>query len=119
MENEKIYGMDFYKIYQLLLNKALRKGRTKEETDEVIRWLTGYSQTQLDRMCEQQLTYAEFFQQAPALDEKRDLVRGVVCGVRVENIEDPLMRSIRCLDKLVDELSRGKRMDKILNRGRL
>lgn len=116
MDNEKIYGMDFAKIYQLLLNKALKKGRTKEETDEVIRWLTGYSQKQLDQMLKQQLTYARFFHQAPLLDEKRELVRGVVCGVRVENIEDPLMRAIRCLDKLVDELAKGKSMDKILNR---
>lgn len=116
MDNEKIFEMDFAKVYRLLLNKAEKKNRTKQEVDTVTCWLTGYEQEQLDEMMGRSLTYAEFFQNAPALQEKRELVKGVVCGVRVEAVEDPLMRSIRCLDKLVDELAKGKSMDKILNR---
>ncbi len=116
MSSEKIFGMDVSKVYQLLINKAVKKGRTREEVDEVTCWLTGYSRENLDEMLGGSLTYAQFFQNAPALNEKMELVKGVVCGVRVESIEDPLMRAIRCLDKLVDELAKGKSMDKILNR---
>lgn len=116
MSNEKVYQMDFAKIYQLLVDKAVRKGRTKEEVDEIIRWLTGYSQEELDKMQKKSLAYKDFFQNAPHLNEKRNLIKGVVCGVRVENIEEPLMREIRYLDKLIDELVKGKSMDKILRK---
>lgn len=114
MENNKIYGMAFSKIYPLLVNKALKKGRTKEEVDQVICWLTGYAPEDLEEMLEKTVTYAEFFQNAPEMNEKRYLIKGVVCGVKVENIEEPLMREIRYLDKLVDELAKGKAMEKIL-----
>ena len=113
-KNEKVYGMDFAKVYQLLVDKAVRKGRTREEVDEVTKWLTGYSQQQLDEMNGKQVSYGAFFQNAPQMNEKRVLIKGVVCGVRVENVEEPLMQEIRRLDKLVDELAKGKAMDKIL-----
>lgn len=116
MSNEKIYQMDFSKVYQLLIDKAVKKGRTKDEVDEVTCWLTGYSRQELEQMFDGTLTYGDFFQNAPELEKKRDLVKGVVCGVRVEQIEEPLMRSIRCLDKLVDELAKGKAMDRILRK---
>ncbi len=116
MTNEKVYQMDFSKIYHLLADKAMKKGRTKEEVDTVIRWLTGYSQSQLEELIEKSMPYGEFFQKAPQLNENRLLIKGVVCGVRVENVEEPLMREIRCLDKLIDELARGKSMDKILRK---
>lgn len=116
MSNEKIYQMDFSKVYQLLIDKAVKKGRTKDEVDEVTCWLTGYSRQELEQMFGGTLTYGDFFQNAPELEKKRDLVKGVVCGVRVEQIEEPLMRSIRCLDKLVDELAKGKAMDRILRK---
>ena len=114
MENNKVYGMDFTKIYQLLLNKAMKKGRTKEEADEVIRWLTGYSQAELESMQGQNISYGDFFRNAPKPNENRHLIKGEVCGVRVENLEDPLLREIRYLDKLVDELARGWPMERIL-----
>ena len=108
--------MEFPKVYQLLVNKALKKGRTKEEVDEVIRWLTGYGQAELEGMLENPVSYGDFFQNAPRPNENRCLIKGVVCGVRVEDIEEPLMREIRYLDKLVDELAKGKTMDKILRK---
>ena len=119
MDNEKVYQMEFAKIYQLLVNKALRKGRTKEEVDKIIRWLTGYSQEALESMAESTASclYKEFFQNAPQMNEKRILVKGVVCGVRAEDIEEPLMQEIRRLDKMVDELAKGKAMEKILRIG--
>lgn len=116
MGNEKVYQMDFSKVYRLLVDKAERKGRTREEVDEVIRWLTGYGQTELEGMLERPVPYGDFFRNAPELNENRRLIKGVVCGVRVEDIEEPLMREIRYLDKLIDELARGKAMDKILRR---
>ena len=116
MENEKIYQMDFSKVYHLLVSKAERKGRTRQEVDEVIRWLTGYSQPELEGMLERPMPYGDFFRDAPKPNENRRLIKGVVCGVRVEEIEEPLMREIRYLDKLVDELARGKAMDKILRK---
>ncbi len=116
MENEKIYGMDFSKVYGLLVQKAEKKGRSKEEVDEIIRWLTGYSQEALEEMLEKIVHYGDFFRDAPELNENRKLIKGVVCGVRVETIQDPLMQEIRYLDKLVDELARGKAMDKILRK---
>lgn len=114
MTNDKIFVMKFAKVYPLLVNKALRKNRTREEVDQVTQWLTGYTSSQLEDMLESEITYGEFFQQAPALNPNRGLIKGVVCGVRVENIEDPLMREIRYLDKLVDELAKGKAVEKIL-----
>ena len=114
MENEKVYQMKFAKIYELLVNKAVRKDRTKEEVDEIIRWLTGYKQEELDQMSVSEIGYGDFFQNAPELNENRKKIKGVVCGVRVEEIEEPLMQEIRYLDKLVDELAKGKRMEKIL-----
>ncbi|GFI70094.1 hypothetical protein IMSAG249_01921 [Lachnospiraceae bacterium] len=116
MGNEKIYQMDFSKVYHLLVNKAEKKGRTKEEVDEIIRWLTGYSQPELEGMLERPVPYGDFFWDAPKLNVNRKLIKGVVCGVRVEDIEEPLMREIRYLDKLVDELAKGKAMDKILRK---
>lgn len=114
MENEKVYQMKFAKIYELLVNKAVRKDRTKEEVDEIIRWLTGYKQEELNQMSVSEIGYGEFFQNAPELNENRKKIKGVICGVRVEEIEEPLMQEIRYLDKLVDELAKGKRMEKIL-----
>ena len=116
MGNEKVYQMDFSKVYHLLVNKAEKKGRTRQEVDEVVRWLTGYSQAELEGMLERPVSYGDFFRDAPELNENRKLIKGVVCGVRVEDIEEPLMREIRYLDKLVDELARGKAMDKILRK---
>ena len=116
MGSEKIYEMDFSKVYHLLVNKAERKGRTRQEVDEVIRWLTGYSQAELEGMLERPVPYGDFFRDAPEPNENRRLILGVVCGVRVEDIEEPLMREVRYLDKLVDELARGKAMDKILRK---
>ena len=116
MDNEKVYQRDFAKIYQLLVNKATKKGRTKAEVDEVIHWLTGYSQEELDGLCVEAVSYGDFFRKAPQMNEKRNQIKGVICGIRVEEIEEPLMRDIRCLDKLVDELAKGKPVEKILGR---
>lgn len=116
MGNEKIYQMDLSKVYHLLVNKAEKKGRTKEEVDEIIRWLTGYSQPELEGMLERSVPYGNFFRDAPELNENRKLIKGAVCGVRVEDIEEPLMQEIRYLDKLIDELAKGKAMDKILRK---
>lgn len=116
MENEKVYQMEFSKVYHLLVNKAEKKGRTRQEVDEIIRWLTGYSQTELERLLDSSTVYGDFFRSAPELNENRRLIKGVVCGIRVENIEEPLMQEIRYLDKLIDELARGKSMDKILRK---
>lgn len=112
--SDRVYKMKFSKIYTLLVNKAMKKGRTKEEADEVIRWLTGYSEEELLKLAESEISYEDFFLNAPQMNEKRSLIKGVICGVRVEEIEEPLMRDIRCLDKLIDELAKGKTMDKIL-----
>ena len=114
MDAEKVYQMSFSKIYPLLVNKALKKGRQKEEVDEIICWLTGYSHDEIDAMTENPITYAAFFENAPNMNPNRKLIKGTVCGIRVEEIEEPLMQEIRYLDKLIDELARGKAMDKIL-----
>lgn len=114
MNNDKVFQMDFGKIYDLLLNKATRKGRTKTEVDEVVCWLTGYSPAEVAEACSSGLCYGDFFRRAPRLNPNRTLIKGVVCGVRVEEIEDPLMREIRYLDKLIDELAKGKPLEKIL-----
>lgn len=114
MENEKIFQMPFSKLYGLLQAKAARKGRSSQETDTVISWLTGYSSEQLHQMAQTDLAYGDFFRQAPAMNPDRMLVTGKICGVRIEDIQDPLMRDIRILDRLVDELARGRPMQKIL-----
>lgn len=111
MSNEKVYQMRFSKVYPLLVNKAVKKGRSKEEVDEVIRWLTGYSQEKLEENLEGPVNYGDFFRNAPELNPNRTLIKGNVCGVRVEEIEEPLMREIRYLDKLIDELAKGKSME--------
>lgn len=114
MANHRIYKMIFAKVYPLYIAKAEKKGRTKAEVDEIIRWLTGYSQKQLDAQIKKDTDIEIFFAQAPQMNPSRSLIKGVVCGVRVEEVEDPLMREIRYLDKLIDELARGKTMAKIL-----
>jgi hypothetical protein len=106
--------MSFAKVYPLYVAKAEKKGRTQAEVDEIICWLTGYSQEELDAQLEKQVDFETFFAEAPQPNPARSLIKGVVCGVRVEDIEEPLMREIRYLDKLVDELARGKVMEKIL-----
>ena len=114
MDDHKVFQMSFAKLYDLLLNKATRKGRTRAELDEVICWLTGYALPQLDALRDTDITYGDFFRQTPQPNPNRVLIKGVVCGVRVEDVEDPLMREARYLDKLVDELAKGKPMEKIL-----
>lgn len=106
--------MSFASVYPLYVTKAEKKGRTQAEVDEVVRWLTGYTQAGLNAQIKKKTTFEDFFAGAPKLNPSRSLITGVVCGVRVEDIEDPLMREIRYLDKLVDELARGKAMEKIL-----
>jgi hypothetical protein len=110
----KVFTMPFAKVYPMYVQKAERKNRTKAEVDQIICWLTGYDSAELQRQLDEQADFATFFAQAPALNPKVPLIKGVVCGVRVEEIEDPLMRNIRYLDKLIDELAKGKSMDKIL-----
>ena len=114
MSNEKIYSMAFAKVYPLLIAKAEKKGRTRAEVLEVTAWLTGYTADEIESALMTDITYGDFFRQSPTPNPKRTLITGVVCGVRVENIEEPLMREIRYLDKLVDELAKGKPMEKIL-----
>ncbi len=114
MAQHKIFTMAFAKVYPMLVQKAERKGRTKEEVDQIIRWLTGYDQKGLDKQIRQQTDFETFFAQAPAMHPNAPLIKGVVCGIRVEEVEDPLMQKIRWLDKLVDELAKGKAMEKIL-----
>jgi len=111
---ERVYRMPFAKVYPALVAKAERKGRTKAEVDEVIRWLTGYSQGELDAQIERKTDFATFFAEAPAMNPARSLITGTICGDRVQDIEEPLKREIRTLDKLIDELARGKAMEKIL-----
>ncbi len=113
MEKEKVFQMSFGKIYPLLVNKAVKKGRTQAEVDQVISWMTGYSADEIAQCASEEVSYAGFFSRAPRMNPNRSLVTGVVCGVRVETIEDPMMRDIRCLDKLIDELAKGKAMEKI------
>ena len=116
MARNNIYKMSVAKIYPLYINKAERKGRTKEEVDEIISWLTGYSQEELEGILKNETDFETFFLEAPQPNPSRTLIKGVVCGIRVENIEEPIMREIRYLDKLIDELAKGKSMDKILRR---
>ena len=116
MAKHNIYKMSVARVYPLLVAKAERKGRSKTEVDEIIRWLTGYSQEELEVQLEKQTEYENFFVEAPQLNPSRTLIKGVVCGVRVEDVEEPTMKEIRYLDKLIDELSKGKAMDKILRK---
>lgn len=114
MAQHRIYRMTWEGLYPNYVQKAERKGRTKEEVDEIIRWLTGYSQSQLEAILKTDTNLEQFIADAPALNAKRDQITGVICGVRIEEIEDPLMRELRYLDKLIDELARGRAMEKIL-----
>lgn len=114
MSNQRIYSMSFAKIYPLYISKANKKGRTKAEVDKVIKWLTGYSQKQINSEIEKETDLENFFRKAPRLNPLRDQIKGSVCGIKIENIKEPLMREIRYLDKLIDELARGKEMVKIL-----
>lgn len=116
MNNHKIYKMSFSSVYPLYIAKAEKKGRTKEEVDEIILWLTGYKKEEFQSQIEKQTDFENFFAEAPELHPNRVLIKGVVCGVRVEDIEEPTMQAIRYLDKLVDELAKGKTMDKILRK---
>lgn len=114
MAEHKIYKMSFSTVYPLYIKKVERKDRTKEEVDKIILWLTGYSQAELERQIEKEVNFEEFFKEAPAMNPARREVKGVICGVRVEDIEEPLMQEIRCMDKMIDELAKGKKMEKIL-----
>jgi len=114
MAANRIYAIKFSKVYPLYVQKAERKKRTKEEVDQVICWLTGYDKAGLRQQIKQENDLETFFAQAPALNSNSSLIKGVVCGIRVEEIDDPLTRKIRYLDKLIDELAKGKAMEKIL-----
>ena len=116
MGNERIYNMLFSKVYPMLIAKAEKKGRTRAEVDEITSWLTGYTSEQIEAFLSTDLTYGDFFRNAPNPNPKRTLITGVVCGVRVENVEEDLMREMRYLDKLVDELAKGKAIEKILRK---
>ena len=114
MPQHRIFGTKFSGVYPLYVQKAERKNRTKEEVDRIICWLTGYSQAELQRQIERGSDFETFFAEAPSMNPNTSLIKGVVCGVRVEEIEDPLMQKIRYLDKLIDELAKGRPLDKIL-----
>lgn len=116
MKKHRIYTMSVASVYPHYVTKAEKKGRTKAEVDEIMRWLTGYSQEELEAQLENKTDFETFFSEAPALNPSRALIKGVICGVRVEEIEEPLMREIRYMDKLIDELARGKAMEKILRK---
>jgi len=116
MTKHKIYTMSVASVYPHYIKKAENKGRTKTEVDEIIRWLTGYSQEELEAQLEKQTDFETFFAEAPQLNPARALIKGVICGVRVETIEEPTMQEIRYLDKLIDELAKGKAMEKILRK---
>ena len=116
MTKHHIYKMSVASVYPLYVMKAEKKGRTKTEVDEIIRWLTGYSQEELEAQLKKQTDLENFFAEAPQLNPLRTLIKGVVCGVRVEDIEEPTMQEIRYLDKLIDELAKGKAMYKILRK---
>lgn len=116
MKNEKLYNMDFIKIYDAYIKKVERKGKTKEEVNTIIFWLLGYDENNLIISLENNTSVREFFNDAPILNTNAINIKGVICGIRVEEIEDQLMKRIRYLDKLIDELARGKSIDKILSR---
>lgn len=114
MDNQRVFKMSFASVYPHYVQKAEKKGRKKKDVDEVICWLTGYSAQALAKLIEQRKDFETFFSEAPALNPHAGKITGVICGVRIEEIEDPLMRKIRYLDKLVDELAKGRPMEKIL-----
>ena len=114
MTNDKVFAMSFASVYPHYVTKAERKGRTGEEVDEIVRWLTGYTKAGLAKQIEKRTSFREFFDKAPKFNSNASLIKGVICGIRVEEIEDPLMQKIRYLDKLIDELAKGKKMEKIL-----
>lgn len=116
MTKHRIYTVSVASVYPHYITKAEKKGRTKAEVDEIIRWLTGYSQKQLDAALEKRTDFETFFAHAPELNPLRERITGVICGIRVEEMEESTMKEIRYLDKLVDELARGKAMEKILRR---
>ncbi|MHB0770018.1 DUF2200 domain-containing protein [Bradyrhizobium sp. 5.13L] len=114
MTKHRIYTMSFASVYPLYVAKAEKKGRTKAEVDQVISWLTGYGQKELEAELKKQTDFETFFAKAPRINPLRSMIKGVICGVRVEDIKEPTMREIRYLDKLIDELAKGRTMDKIL-----
>ena len=116
MTEHRIYSTPFASVYPHYVKKAEAKGRTREELDEIIRWLTGYTQKGLEKQIEKRKTFRDFYEKAPKWNPNAHLITGTVCGIRVENIEDPLMQKLRYLDKLVDELAKGKKMEKILRK---
>lgn len=116
MTNDKVYNMLFSKVYPLLINKAVKKSRTPEEVYEVTSWLTGYSSDEIQKAVDSDITYGDFFRNAPKMNENRKLITGKICGISLQDIEEPLMQDIRYLDKLVDELAKGKAMEKILRK---
>jgi hypothetical protein len=115
-KKHRIYTMIFAKVYPMYILKAEKKGRTKEEVDEIIFWLTGYDKKSFQKQLDANVNFEEFFDQAPEMNPNVSLITGVVCGVRIEDIEDPLMKKVRYLDKLVDELAKGRPMEKILRK---
>jgi hypothetical protein len=113
---ERVYKMSFASVYPLYIAKAEKKGRSKEEVDEIVSWLTGYNQLQLNDVIEKKTNLKDFFNQAPSMNPNVSKITGVICGYRVEEIEDPIMQKVRYLDKLIDELAKGRVMDKILRK---
>ncbi|MBC2083408.1 DUF2200 domain-containing protein [Listeria welshimeri] len=116
MKKQRIYTMSFASVYPLYIQKVEKKGRTKEEVDEIIFWLTGYNEDSLQQVIDKGIDFETFFEQAPKMNPNASLITGVICGYRVEEIEDKLMQQIRYLDKLIDELAKGKKMEKILRK---
>ncbi|QCK16566.1 DUF2200 domain-containing protein [Mangrovivirga cuniculi] len=116
MDNSRVYKMNFASVYPHYVNKAEKKGHTKEEVDTIIKWLTGYDQNSLQEQIDQKVDFETFFAQAPQINPNVSKITGVICGYRVEEIEEDLMRQIRYLDKLIDELARGKKMESILRK---
>lgn len=115
-KKHKIYSMSFARVYPLYIAKVERKGRTKAEVNQIIHWLTGYTEKKLEVQLKKETNFEVFFAKAPRRNPKRTLITGVICGVRIENIKDPLMKEIRYLDKLIDELAKGRPMEKILRK---
>lgn len=114
MEHSKVFAMKLSRIYPMLVLKAEKKGRTRQEVDEIIFWLTGYDESGLEKQLRADVDYGTFFSEAPRMNPNCALIKGTICGIRVEEVKDPLMQKIRYLDKLIDELAKGKPMDKIL-----
>ncbi|MGP4059453.1 DUF2200 domain-containing protein [Halobacillus sp. H74] len=116
MTKHRIYTMSVASVYPHYVTKAEKKGRTKTEVDEIIRWLTGYTQEEMETQLEKQTDFETFFAESPRMNPSRNMIKGVICGVRVEDIEEPTMQEIRYLDKMIDELAKGKAMEKILRK---